>query len=94
MIYDDLEDPLANLGSKGTQVKGFIKGSSAHVSKKKEKCKKKKKGEDINKPSYEQVKRLSIHDKFDNEIDDLLQDADESIKPKVDIQINDDLQEI
>jgi len=29
MIYDDLEDPLAGLGSKGTQVKGFIKGGAS-----------------------------------------------------------------
>ena len=42
MITDDIEDPLANLGSNRNQVKGFIKAGTAAPKEKKDKKKKKK----------------------------------------------------
>ena len=42
MIIDDIEDPLANLGSNRNQVKGFIKAGTAAPKEKKDKKKKKK----------------------------------------------------
>lgn len=70
MIYDDIEDPLANLGQKGTQVKGFIKGSSGLQSKKKgEGKRKKKKGDADTSGVYHSVQRISQHERYENEID-------------------------
>lgn len=85
MIYDDIDDPLNNLGQKGTQVKGFIKGgASALQSKKKgEGRKKKKKGEPDTSGVYFSVNRISLHNRYENEIDDLLNDVDPVIKEKL-----------
>jgi DNA helicase INO80 len=61
MIYDDIEDPLANLGQKGTQVKGFIKGGTSALNSKKkgEGRKKKKKGDPDTSGVYNSVRRIS-----------------------------------
>lgn len=72
MIIDDIDDPLAHLGQNRNQVKGFIKTGPAQ--KKEQKPKKKKKEVDGDKV-YESVKRSSVHNKFENEIDQLLNEA-------------------
>ena len=77
MIIDDIEDPLANLGSNRNQVKGFIKAGTTAPKEKKDKKKKKKKGKhskesNSNGKLYDSIRQIAAHDKYDNEIDALI----------------------
>lgn len=87
MIVDDIDDPLSAVGSRSNQVKGFIK-TGAKVEKSPRK-KKKKKVEDKDVP-YEKIPSLAKHQKYDNEIDQLIGGEtfkaknDDAENPKVD----------
>lgn len=71
MIIDDIDDdPLASLGQNRNQVKGFIK--TAPGQKKQQGVQKKKKKKEADDKVYESVKRVSGHEKYENEIDKLL----------------------
>lgn len=75
MLIDDIDDPLNNLGGKN-QVKGFIKQQGPGNQKGKKKKKKKTANAGENGGLYESVKKIKTHEKFENEIDDLLKDSD------------------
>lgn len=71
MIIDDIDDdPLASLGQNRNQVKGFIK--TAPGQKKQQTVQRKKKKKDDGDKVYESVKRVSGHEKYENEIEKLL----------------------
>ena len=92
MIIDDIDDPLNNLGGKN-QVKGFIKSGGQGQQKGKKKKKKKVQDGGQDGGLYESIRKIKTHDKFENEIDDLLKDTDltEVVKDKKD---DDDVKEI
>jgi len=72
MVIDDIDDPIANLGSNRNQVKGFIKtgGKEIKTGEKKKRVKKNKLGDEN--PVYVSIKKSDAHAKYENEIDDLL----------------------
>lgn len=72
MIVDDIDDPLAAVGQNRNQVKGFIKTGTASKEKTIRKKNKKKKGVDDEDEPYETVPRLDKHNKYENEIDQLI----------------------
>lgn len=90
MIIDDIEDPLASLGGNRTQVKSFIKTAGQKKdSAKKKKKKNAQKGDRV----YESVRRAECHDKYENEIDQLLNGSTDSKKvngSKPDVEILND----
>jgi len=77
MLYDDIDDPLAGLGANRNQVKGFIKtGQKKEAGERKKRTKKVK---DDGDKVYESVARSKVHDKYENEIDSLI-NQDTSLK--------------
>lgn len=75
MIIDDIDDPLNNLGGNRNQVKGFIKSGAGAGKEKTVGKKKKKKGSgagDDEGAFYESVNRVDAHDRYENEIDELV----------------------
>lgn len=90
MIIDDIDDPLANLGQNRNQVKGFIKsGAAAKPGPKKRKYK--KKDGSLMEPEYVRVPRNNTHDKYENEIDTILNGEEfTNLKAGNDVEMVDD----
>lgn len=87
MIMDDIDDPMADLGSNRNQVKGFIKTGQKGEKKKKRKNKKK---EGETGPDYSSVPRMAAHNRYENEIEKLLDGMELPVsKPKADIEMID-----
>ena len=84
MIFDDIDDPLNNLGTQRNQVKGFIQAGATTQ----QKGKKKRKKKDANDGAlYESVKKIDQHSKYENEIDALLDESERAaIKAKDEVQ--------
>jgi len=88
MIIDDIDDPLNNIGANRNQVKGFIKSGAAAPKDKTDRKKKRKKNQgpvgESQGTLYESLNRVDAHDRYDNEIDQLLNGVAESKVDKED----------